>query len=278
MRAGILVGGVVEVAVGVMVVAVGMLMRAGILVGGMVGVAVRVVVVTVGIVSFSEERCLFVAKVECWKVHFGFVGHDIFDFGGGFVVVAVEEVNDLELEVGDALRIVWCRVNKELYCLWPLSRKSLEGNMSNDGGCPFGVVIWSNSLKEIFCSGGSCCLGNVIGPREGVVVAKMVVWMVFFWGEVLTNFVVLIVVVMLVLLMVRRWMWETVVEWTEGVLWWVVEEMIVWGMEGLMRGIVAGSLGLSESSGKTSHTVSHSFSNSFPMGGVVGVDGVSLVK
>ena len=30
-----------------------------------------------------------------------------------------------------------------------------------------------------------------------------------------------------------------------------------------MRGIVAGSLGLSESSGKTSHTVSHSFSNSF---------------
>ena len=29
--------------------------------------------------------------------------------------------------------------------------------MSNDGGHPFGVVMWSNSLKEIFCSGGSCC-------------------------------------------------------------------------------------------------------------------------
>ena len=64
MRAGILVGGVIVVAVGVMVVAVAMLMRAGILVGGMVGVAVRVVVVAVGIVSFSEERCLLVAKVE----------------------------------------------------------------------------------------------------------------------------------------------------------------------------------------------------------------------
>ena len=64
MRAGILVGGMIAVAVGVMVVAVRMLMRGGILVGGMVGVAVRAVVVTVGIVSFSKERCLFVAKVE----------------------------------------------------------------------------------------------------------------------------------------------------------------------------------------------------------------------
>ena len=97
-------------------------------------------------------------------------------------------------------------------------------------------------------------------------------------GEVLTNLVVLIVVVMLVLPMVRGWTWETVVGLTEGVLWWVVGEMLVRGTKGLMRGIVAGSLGLSESSGKTSHTVSHSFSNSFPMGGVLGVDGVSLAK
>ena len=51
LRGGILVGGVVVVAVGMMVVAVGMLMRAGILVGG-------VVVVAVGIVSFSKEWCL----------------------------------------------------------------------------------------------------------------------------------------------------------------------------------------------------------------------------
>ena len=34
-------------------------------------------------------------------------------------------------------------------------------------------------------------------------------------------------------------------------------------VEGLVRGIAASSLGLSESPGKTSHTVSHSFSNSF---------------
>ena len=75
----------------------------------------------VGIVSFSEERCLFVMEVECWKVCFGFVGRDTFDLGGGFGVMVVEEVNDLELEVGDALRIVWCRVNKELRCPWHLS-------------------------------------------------------------------------------------------------------------------------------------------------------------
>ena len=45
---------------------VSMLMRAGILVGGVVVVAVGVmVVVVVGIVSFSEEWCLSVMKVEC---------------------------------------------------------------------------------------------------------------------------------------------------------------------------------------------------------------------
>ena len=42
-----------------------MLMRAGILVGGVVAVAVGVMVVAVGIVSFSEERCLPVTEVEC---------------------------------------------------------------------------------------------------------------------------------------------------------------------------------------------------------------------
>ena len=34
---------------------------------------------------------------------------------------------------------------------------------------------------------------------------------------------------------------------------------------GLVRGIAAGSLGLSKSSGKTSYTIPHSFSNSFSM-------------
>ena len=174
-------------------------------------------------------------------------------------------MNDLELKVGDAVRIVWCRVNEELYCPWRLSRKSLEWNMSNDGGDPFGMVMWASSLKEVFCSGGSCCLGQMTGPREEVVVVEMVVGMV--WREVLTNLVVLMEVVILVLPMVRGWTWEMVVGVTEGVLWWVVEEMLVWGMKGL-----------SESSGKTSHTVSHSFSNSFPMRGVFGVDDVSVIK
>ena len=114
--------------------------------------------------------------------------------------------------------------------------------------------------------------GQVTGPREDVVVVEMV------WREVLTKLVVLMEVVILVLPLVRGWTWEMVVGMMEGVLWWVVDEMLVWGMEGLMRGIVAGSLGLSENSGKTSHTVVHSSSNSFPMRGVFRVDGVSVVK
>ena len=39
--------------------------------------------------------------------------------------------------------------------------------------------------------------------------------------------------------------------------------MLVWVVEGLVRGIITGSLGLSESSGKTSHIVFHFFLNSF---------------
>ena len=52
----------------------------------------------------------------------------------------------------------------------------------------------------------------------------------------------------------------------------------MWGVEGSVRGIVAGSFGLSKSSGKTSHTAPNSFSNSFPMRGVVGVGDTSLVN
>ena len=33
-----------------------------------------------------EERCSSVMEVEGWRVPFGLVGRDIFDFGGGFVV------------------------------------------------------------------------------------------------------------------------------------------------------------------------------------------------
>ena len=51
-------------------------------------------------------------EVGYWRVGFGLVGRDIFDFGGVFEVVVVEEMNDLELEVGDIVRIVWYRVNK----------------------------------------------------------------------------------------------------------------------------------------------------------------------
>ena len=52
----------------------------------------------------------------------------------------------------------------------------------------------------------------------------------------------------------------------------------MWVAEGLVRGIVAGSLGLSESSGKTSHTVYYSFSNSFSMRKDAKFGDVSWVK
>ena len=46
---------------------------------------------------------------------------DVFDFGGGFVVVVVEmEVDDLELEVGAVVRVVWSFANGELNFLWRL--------------------------------------------------------------------------------------------------------------------------------------------------------------
>ena len=67
-----------------------MLMTAGILVGGMVVVAVEViVVVVVGVMSFSEEKCLLVTEVECVGVDGGLVGGDIFGCSRGFVAVVV---------------------------------------------------------------------------------------------------------------------------------------------------------------------------------------------
>ena len=145
------------------------------------------------------------------------MGSDIFDFGGGFVVVMVEmEVNDLELEVGDVVRIVWSCVNKELCFLWRLSRKSLAGKMSNVGGRPFGMVMRANSLTEVFFFVDVGYLGRVTGPRKEVVVVEMVVGIVG-W-EVLTNLGVLMKVVILVLLMVRGWAWDMMVGVMEGVL------------------------------------------------------------
>ena len=60
-----------------------MLMRAGILVGGVTVILVGVMVmVEVGVVSFSEGRCLPVVEVECMVVGCGLVGGDVLNFGG----------------------------------------------------------------------------------------------------------------------------------------------------------------------------------------------------
>ena len=87
------------------------------------------------------------------------------------------------------------------------------------------------------------------GSMKKVVVVEMIV-------EIVEGMVVILVVI-LGELIVRGWTCEMVVV-MKGVLKWVVE-VLVWVVEGLVRGTIAELLGLSESFGKTSHTVSHSF-------------------
>ena len=153
-----------------------MLMGAGILVGGVVVVVLCVMVmVEVGMVSFPEGRCLLVAEVECLDVGCGLVGGDVLNFGVGFVAVVVVVMETVmggsKLQVVAAVRIVCSCVNGKPYSLWCLSRKSLEGKMSNVGGGFFGVVMWADSLME-------CCLWEVTGSIANVVVVEMVVGVV----------------------------------------------------------------------------------------------------
>ena len=76
------------------------------------------------------KACKPVMEVECLGIGAGLVGGDIFDFGEGFVTVVVEmEVDDLKLQVGGIVRLLWSCMNWELYFLWLLSRMSLEKNV-----------------------------------------------------------------------------------------------------------------------------------------------------
>ena len=87
-----------------------MLIRAGTL-------ACLVVVVAVGIISFGK-RSLLVKEVEYLRVGFGLVGGDIFNLYGDFVAKVVEvEVEDLELVVKAAVRLVWDCLNGRMYLL-----------------------------------------------------------------------------------------------------------------------------------------------------------------
>ena len=100
-----------------------------------------------------------------------------------------------KLEVVVVVRIVWSCVNggEGLSSLVHLRRKSLEEKMSNVGGCLIGVVMRADSLME-------CCLGEVTGSIEIVVVVKMVVGVVE--RVVLADLGVLLEVVILVQLIV----------------------------------------------------------------------------
>ena len=150
------------------------LVIAGILVGGVVVMVVEVMVmVLVGAMSFFERRCLTVVEVECVVAGCGLVGGDALNFREGFVVVVMVETvaGGSKLEAVAVASVVCCCINGELYALWRLSRKSLEGKMSNVGGRLFGVVMREESLME-------CCLWEVTGSVENVVVVEMVVGMV----------------------------------------------------------------------------------------------------
>ena len=152
-----------------------MLMRPGILCVGVVVVAVGVMVmVEMVMVSFSEGRCLPVAEVKCAVVGCGLVESDVLKFGWSFlaVVVVVETVvGGLKFQLVAVVRIVCSCANRERYSLWLLSRKSLEGNISNVSGCLFGGVMRADSLME-------CCLGEVIHSIKEVVVLEMIVGLV----------------------------------------------------------------------------------------------------
>ena len=87
------------------------MLRAGILLGEAVVVAVGMMVVAaaVGVMSFLEKRSLLVMKmeVEYLGVSFELVGGDILNLGGVFVAVVVEmKVEDFELEVEVVVRLV----------------------------------------------------------------------------------------------------------------------------------------------------------------------------
>ena len=53
-------------------------------------------------------------------------------------------MEDLELEVGAAVRLVWDFLNERMYFWWHLSQMSLAGKVSNVGGRPFGMMMWAD--------------------------------------------------------------------------------------------------------------------------------------
>ena len=66
------------------------------------------VVVAVGVVSFSEKQCLSLMEVECQGVFLGWWEVMSLILVGDFVAAVVEmEVDDLELEVGAVVKLVW---------------------------------------------------------------------------------------------------------------------------------------------------------------------------
>ena len=99
-----------------------MFMEAGILVGEVVAVAMGVmvvmVVVAMRVMSSFEKCCLSVMEVKYLGIGFGLMEGNIFDLAGNFVAVVVEmEVDDLELEVEVVVRLAWSCLNGRLYFL-----------------------------------------------------------------------------------------------------------------------------------------------------------------
>ena len=117
-------------------------------------------------------------EVECLGVGFMLAGGDIFNFDRDFFLVVVKmEMEDLELELGTVVRLVWGFLNEKIYFLWHLSWMSVEGKMSNVSGHSFGMVIQVDFLiKLFFLDGGH--LGKVTGAKLEMVVIILVVGVV----------------------------------------------------------------------------------------------------
>ena len=131
----------------------------------------------VEVMYFFEKHFVLVLKgeVDCLGVSFGLVEGDIFDLDQTFVVLVEIKVDDLELEEGVVVRLVWGCMNGRLCFLWCLSWMSLAEKISSIGGRFFGIVIREDLFMELFLLDGTS-LGKVTGSKKEEKFLMLLVW------------------------------------------------------------------------------------------------------
>ena len=146
----------------------------------------------------------------------------------------------------------------------------VEMNGLSVGACLFGMVIWVDCfvfLEHDFVGkmvGADVVMEVVVEVVMGDAVDMVRADFVFLRRGCLAKTMGARVVIQVVVLVkwmwsvVWGWVWELMVQTIGGMVWRVVEEVLVWLVKELDGGIIAGFLMIFlESSGKTSHTVSH---------------------